>query len=347
MMKSFSFFSFFLLFFFVNIAPSYQQVDYDESMFRNYSQINITQGTGPESIAFDCKGEGPYVGVSDGRVLKWEGLKFGWKEFAVPSSFRIRKICDGSTDPNLEPICGRPLGLKFHIETCHLYIADAYHGLLVVGPYGGVAEKLATSAEGVPFKFTNGVDIDTKTGMVYFTDSSTVIQRRNVDSLLRSLDQTGRLLKYNPYTKEVSVIYKGLVFPNGVALSKNNSFLLVAESTRMRILKFNLEGAKAKNMSKVFADPEVFAVLPRVLDNIKRNKDGDFWVALNTGRLESIQSDAPDPIGIKYNEEGTVLKRLDGHNGMIFNSISEVKEYNHRLYIGSVTKPYVGILNDY
>ncbi|MBA0801192.1 hypothetical protein Gohar_011570, partial [Gossypium harknessii] len=256
--------------------------------------------------------------------------------------------CDGSTDPNLEPICGRPLGLKFHIETCYLYIADAYHGLLVVGPYGGVAEKLATSAEGVLFKFTNGLDIDTKIGMVYFTDSSTVIQRRNVDSLLRSLDQTGRLLKYNPYTKEVSVIYKGLVFPNGVALSKNNSFLLVAESTRMRILKFNLgSGAKAKNMSKVFADPEVFAVLPRVPDNIKRNKDGDFWVALNTGRSKSIQSDAPDPIGIKYNEEGTVLKRLDGHNGMIFNSISEVKEYNHILYIGSVTKPYVSILNDY
>ncbi|KAK8338170.1 hypothetical protein V6Z11_1Z135400 [Gossypium hirsutum] len=325
-MKSFSFFSFFLLFFFVNIELSYQQVDYNESMFRNYNQINITQGTGPESIAFDCKGEGPYARVSDGRILKWEGPKFGWKEFAVPSSFRIRKLCDGSIDPNLEPICGRPLGLKFHIETYHLYIADAYYGLLVVGPYGGVAEKLATSAGGIPFKFTNGLDIDTKTGMVYFTDNST----------------------YNPYTKEVHVIYNGLVFPNEVALSKNNSFLLVAESTRMRILKFNLEsGAKAKNMSEVFADPEVFAVLPRVPDNIKRNKDGDFWVALNTGRSESIQSDASDPIGVKYNEKGTVLKRLDGHNGIIFNSISEVKEYNHRLYIGSVTKPYVGILNDY
>ncbi|KAL1154368.1 hypothetical protein V6Z11_A09G236100 [Gossypium hirsutum] len=334
-MKSFSLFSFFLLFFFVNIELSYQQVDYNESMFRNYNQINITQGTGPESIAFDCKGEGPYARVSDGRILKWEGPKFGWKEFAVPSSFRIRKLCDGSIDPNLEPICGRPLGLKFHIETCHLYIADAHYGLLVVGPYGGVAEKLATSAGGIPFKFTNGLDIDTKTGMVYFTDSSTVIQRRNVDSLLRSLDQTGRLLKYNPYTKEVHVIYNGLVFPNEAALSKNNSFLLVAESTRMRILKFNLEsGAKAKN-------------IVRMPDNIKRNKDGDFWVALNTGRSESIQSDASDPIGVKYNEKGTVLKRLDGHNGIIFNSISEVKEYNHRLYIGSVTKPYVGILNDY
>ncbi|MBA0768316.1 hypothetical protein Gotri_017124, partial [Gossypium trilobum] len=84
-----------------------------------------------------------------------------------------------------------------------------------------------------------------------------------------------------------------------------------------------------------------------VPDNIKRNKDGDFWVTLNTGRSGSIQSDALDPINIKYNEEGIVLKRLDGHNGMIFKSISEVKEYNHILYIGSVTKPYVSILNDY
>jgi hypothetical protein len=29
--------------------------------------------TGPESLAFDARGGGPYSGVSDGRILQWRG----------------------------------------------------------------------------------------------------------------------------------------------------------------------------------------------------------------------------------------------------------------------------------
>ena len=63
-----------------------------------------------------------------------------------------------------------------------------------------------------------------------------------------TFDRSGRLLKYDPLTKKASVLYRGLAFPNGVALSQNNSFILVAESTRRRILKFNLKSeGKTKN----------------------------------------------------------------------------------------------------
>ena len=44
--------------------------------------------SGPESITFDCNGDGPYTGISDGRILKWQGSKHGWKEFAITSPFR-------------------------------------------------------------------------------------------------------------------------------------------------------------------------------------------------------------------------------------------------------------------
>jgi len=91
---------------------------------------------------------------------------------------RDKKVCDGLTDESMESMCGRPLGLKFNNVTCDLYIADAYFGLLVVGPGGGVAKQLATSAEGVPFRFTNALDIHPQTGEVYFTDSSILFQRR-------------------------------------------------------------------------------------------------------------------------------------------------------------------------
>ena len=96
---------------------------------------------------------------------------------------RIPKFCDGSINPAMEQVCGRPLGLKFNEATCDLYIADAYFGLLVVGHNGGVAKQVVTSAEGVPFRFTNALDIDQNTGVIYFTDTSTIFQRWYVSSI--------------------------------------------------------------------------------------------------------------------------------------------------------------------
>ncbi|KAE8716122.1 hypothetical protein F3Y22_tig00110156pilonHSYRG00423 [Hibiscus syriacus] len=326
--------------------------------------MDLHKASGPESIAFDCKNEGPYVGVSDGRILKWQGLNLGWKEFAVTSPNRTisepsvlaltieinvninsrtdKKVCDGATNIDLEPTCGRPLGLKFNRKTCDLYIADAYFGLLAVGPNGGKARQLVASAEGIPFKLTNALDIDTDTGMIYFTDSSNTFQRRHIFLSVMSFDRTGRLLKYDPRTKQVTVMYKGLAFPNGVALSKDNSFLLVAESMKMRILKFNLGN---EGNGYVF---EQFVQLSRTPDNVKRNEKGEFWVGLNSGR-EGIQDDLfgfdMDPVGIKYDEDGKVLKQVDGNGGLTFSSVSEIEEFNGELYIGSVLKPYVGILS--
>ena len=82
----------------------------------------------------------------------------------------------------MEHICGRPLGLRFYEKTGELYIADAYLGLLVVGPNGGQASRVVTEADGIPLVFTNGVDIDQRRGLVYFTESSTRYQRRLVAS---------------------------------------------------------------------------------------------------------------------------------------------------------------------
>ena len=47
---------------------------------------------GPESIAFDCRGEGPYASVSDGRILKWKGPHLGWTQFALTSPNRYNII---------------------------------------------------------------------------------------------------------------------------------------------------------------------------------------------------------------------------------------------------------------
>lgn len=91
---------------------------------------------------------------------------------------RSKAVCDGTTDPNSGPTCGRPLGVGFNNLTGQLYIADAYSGLLVVGSNGGLATPVATTAEGVPFRFLNGLDVDQLTGDVYFTDASSVYELR-------------------------------------------------------------------------------------------------------------------------------------------------------------------------
>jgi sugar lactone lactonase YvrE len=322
------------------------------------NEVNMV--IGPESIAFDCNGNGPYIGVSDGRVLKWQQSTANWSEFSIPSSNRNRSLCDGTSDTNMEGTCGRPLGLKFNLATCDLIIADAYFGLLKVGSSGGVAKSLATCVEGVPFKLTNAFDIDEQTGVIYFTDSSKIYQRREYYMSFISGDRTGSLLKYDPESKQVSVMYKGLAFPNGVALSKDKSFLLVAESETLKLLKFPLLGSKTQN-------PELFAQVRRNPDNIKRNRNGEFWVALNSGRGEirrlsrtttsapksdvvKIETTEPnwstqDPVGIKFDKDGKVVQFLNGNDKEQLDSVSEVEEHNGSLYFGSTVKPYVGVLN--
>ncbi|CAJ1941950.1 unnamed protein product [Sphenostylis stenocarpa] len=164
-------------------------------------------------------------------------------------------------------------------------------------------------------------------------------------SIILSGDRTGRLLKYVPSSQTVNVLVKGLAFPNGVALSKDKSFILLAESTTLKILKIPLSGNNI----------ETFAELPRSPDNIKRNQKGEFWVALNSGRgrihrLENegeVKTTAPwttDPVAIKFDGEGNVVDVLDGEYGQQLNSVSEVEEHDGSLWIGSAVQPYIAVV---
>lgn len=49
--------------------------------------------------------------------------------------------------------------------------------------------------------------------------------------LVFSSEDSGRLLKYDPLTKETTVLLRGLQFPNGVSLSKDGSFLVLCEGS--------------------------------------------------------------------------------------------------------------------
>ncbi|MFS7972239.1 putative strictosidine synthase [Helianthus anomalus] len=145
--------------------------------YDKFHKLELPQGvTGPESAEFRellLLTEGPYTTVTDGRILKWQGPNIGFVDFAYTSPTRTKQLCDRTTDEDKGPICGRPMALSFQPITGRLYIADAYFGLLVVGPTGGLATQLAGG-----FKFVTGVDVDLITGNVYFTDASLTYEIR-------------------------------------------------------------------------------------------------------------------------------------------------------------------------
>lgn len=86
-------------------------------------------------------------------------------------------MCDGNTDSNLEPTCGRTMGLEFNHKTGELYALDARYGPMVVGRNGGLATPLAPGQpglEGVPHDLPDGLDVDQVTGNVYFTYAGSI-----------------------------------------------------------------------------------------------------------------------------------------------------------------------------
>lgn len=62
--------------------------DKDHENLLQKSEVKfLNEIQGPESIAFDPLGRGPYTGVADGRILFWDGHK--WNDFAYTSSNRL------------------------------------------------------------------------------------------------------------------------------------------------------------------------------------------------------------------------------------------------------------------
>lgn len=176
-------------------------------------------------------------------------------------------------------------------------------------------------------------------------------------------DKTGRLLKYDKSSKEVTVLLRGIAFANGVALSKDHSFVLVAETTSCRILRLWLHGPNAGNT-------DIFAELPGFPDNVRRNSKGEFWVALHAKRglftkwfvsntwvgksllrlpvgfkrLHSLLvGGRAHATAIKLSEKGEVLQVLEDCAGKSMRFISEVEEKDGKLWIGSVLMPFLGI----
>ena len=80
-------------------------------------------------------------------------------------------------------------------------------------------------------RFADGLDVSEE-GSIYFTDATTKYGFGYLDYDVLEGKPNGILLKYNPTTNKTTQLLTGLYFPNGVALSGDQTFLVFCETSK-------------------------------------------------------------------------------------------------------------------
>lgn len=299
--------------------------------------LNKGQLPEPEDITFDDQGY-LYTALNDGRIVR----------FLPPAPHNIEEYANTQ---------GRPLGLRFN-QTGNLIVADAVHGLLSINKTGDI-EVLVNSFEGRRLKLVDHVDV-AKNGDVYFSDASERYGLHNYLLDFLEASATGSVYKYSASLNTTERLMSNIFFSNGVALNSDESFLVVAETGKARILKYHLLGSK-KGQTEIFVD-----ALPAMPDNIYFDNNGTFWVgliALRDWRVEGLSSfpfirkliggipaEALKPknhygfvIGI--NELGSITHNYQTQS--TFTNITAAVPYKGDLYLGALDTNAVAVLRSF
>ncbi|XP_061106685.1 adipocyte plasma membrane-associated protein [Conger conger] len=316
---------------------------------------------GPESFTADEEGN-IYTGTVDGKLWR---IHRDQLYFITQMGQNIPE-CGTSTDH--EPVCGRPHGVRLDGQG-QLIVADSYLGLFRVHPQSGEKTLLLSSkegADGIPFGFLNGLEIS-RNGTVFFTDSSSRWGRRHVRYEVIETNHLGRLLAYNPETGLVKTLLDSLYMPNGIAFSPEEDFLLMAETSIGRILRYWLNGPKAGTKEVLLSN------MPGYPDNIRASDRGTFLVGITTirfpGRLLPPFLDLIGPypaikrlmtkvvplgwysallprygLVLELGQDGEVLGSLHDPDGSLTWAVSDVFQHGGRVYLGNTELPFLPVL---
>jgi sugar lactone lactonase YvrE len=283
--------------------------------------FTLPSGEGPEDVCVDLEGR-VVAGGNDGAIWRWAG--------------------DFQTPELVANTGGRPLGIEVDPRDGTLIVCDAHRGLLRIGLDGAI-EGLANEAAGQPIVFCNNAAV-AGDGTIYFTDSSS---RYTIEVWKRDLLEhrpNGRLLAFKD--GEVSVLATGLCFPNGVALTPDESALLLVEDSTHRLLRFALPGGERTEL----------ADLPAYPDNMAAVGDGTYWIAMPSPRLPIMERLLPHPtlrriaallperlqpqpkrygLVALVDGDGNVLRTLHGPAGK-YTMITGVRQHGDHLWMGSL-----------
>jgi sugar lactone lactonase YvrE len=312
-------------------APALEGPFERNDRLNSFRSLGQGYGRGPEDVAIDDRGR-LYVGYEDGRIVRFQP--------------------DGSGPELLADTGGRPLGLDFAPDG-RLIVADGYRGLLRIDA-GGAVTVLAQSAGGIPFGFTDDVDV-ARDGRIYFSDASSKFgpAMKARDDIMEHGGH-GRLLRYDPASGATEVLLDNLQFANGVALARDEDFVLVNETGSYRITRYWLKGDRA-GTHDVFLDN-----LPGIPDGISANGRGTFWVALYSPRNALLDAMSDKPLLRKMafrlpellqpqpahhafvlglDQDAAVIYNLQGTGPDAFAPITSAEQHGDTLYLGSLTEP--------
>jgi len=208
---------------------------------------------------------------------------------------------------------------------------------------------LADSYRGRRLRFPNNAAVAAD-GTVYFSDSSTRFRIEHYKHDLLEHRPNGRIFAYRPGADELTLIADGLYFPNGVALTPDDSALLVVETGTYTLSRIELTGTSAGRRQTLAAN------LPGLPDNLSAVGDDTYWIALPSLRIPALDRMLPLPLvrsltarlparlqpvppryGLVLQVDGTgrILRSLHGPAGR-YAEITGVREHDGWLYLGSL-----------
>ncbi|MBW3618803.1 MAG: SMP-30/gluconolactonase/LRE family protein [Actinobacteria bacterium] len=284
---------------------------------------------GPEDVAVDAEGR-VLTGLSDGRLVRFPA---GGGEPAVVAELGGGQVLGVEVMPDGRILC------------CH-----ADHGLVLVDPDDGRREVLLTEVEGRPLVLTNNAAVRND-GTILFTESTRRFTLADHELDLMEQSATGSLWRLDPSSGEVDRLHAGLVFANGVTLSADETFAVVAETGRYALHRVVLTGPSA-GATEPFSTP-----LPGMPDNLSTAPDGTIWCAvpsLRVAALDLILPRAPvlrriaaalpeqlrpsaNPVSlvVGLDEHGDVTDVLAG-DGSVYPLVTGVREHGGWLYLSSL-----------
>lgn len=292
--------------------------------------IDLEHFAGPEDAALGHDGH-VYATTENGVVLR-----------ISPSGRTVTVFADTG---------GRPLGIERYRDEAFI-VANPFIGLQRIDVDGSVTTMLA-EIDGQAIGYANDVAV-ADDGRIFLSNASTKFGAAAFGgtleaSLLDILEHGGNgvIIEYEPASGRARILLDGLNFANGVAISRDQQFLLVAETGSYRILKHWLEGPGA-GTTEVLIDN-----LPGFPDNINTGMHGRFWVGLvapRNGLVDRLSGHPfarkivqrlpaivrPKPVAsshvIAVDAEGTVLMDLQDP-GARFPMITGVLETSKALYL--------------
>ena len=297
-------------------------------------KILATAGDGPEDVAVDADGT-LYTGVPDGHLLVLEPGAKVWRPITLTY--------------------GRPLGLAFDASYRWLYIADAERGLMRTDKLGHL-ERLIDTFAGEDLGLVDDLAL-APDGSIYFTSATRHWGVGDVKAAILAHERSGRLFRYQPQSRQLSLVADSLSFPNGVAISPDGRWLYVAQTADYDVLRFELDStATVRGEASRWATQ-----LPGFPDGLNFDGRGRLWVSLVSPRNALLDRLGPWPalrevvwrlpeqfqpqadhlmMIVALDVEGNIIDSFGGHTGqkLPYAAITNAVWRGDTLYLASLSE---------